>query len=90
MLKCHKTVRGVNINSNGLKVQSCKSKKHWWIIVYMFTLCEKLSLKLYDPTVHNFEVIYPSNLFVFFSEKVAYFLKVSITFPFYKQKFTAQ
>lgn len=56
----------------------------------MFTLYEKLSLKLYDPTVHNFEVIYPSNLFVFFSEKVAYFLKVSITFPFYKQKFTAQ
>ena len=48
----------------------------------------KLSWKSRIPTIYNFAVIYPWNLL--FTEKVAYFLRVSTVFSVYKQKFTAQ
>ena len=48
----------------------------------------KISGKLRIPNIYNFAVICPLNLQ--FSEKVAYFLTVSIAFSVYKQNFTAQ
>ena len=48
----------------------------------------KVSLKLRKPTIYNFAVIYRWNLL--FSQKVAYFLTVSIVFPVYKQNSTAE
>ena len=40
------------------------------------------------PTIYNFAVLYPWNLL--FSEKVAYFLTVSIFFSIYEQNFKGQ
>ena len=48
----------------------------------------KVSWMFFIPTVYNLAVIYPWNSL--FSEKVAYFLTVSIVFSVYKQKFSAQ
>ena len=48
----------------------------------------KVSWKFRIPTIYSFTVIYPWNLL--FSQKVAYFLTVSIVFVVYKQNFTAQ
>ena len=48
----------------------------------------KISRKFRIQAICNFAVIYPSNFL--FSEKVAYFLTVSIVFSVYIQNFTAQ
>ena len=48
----------------------------------------KISRKFRIPAIYNFAVIYASNFL--FSEKVAYFLTVSIVFSVYIQNFTAQ
>ena len=48
----------------------------------------KISRKFRIQAIYNFAVIYPSNFL--FSEKVAYFLTVSIVFSVYIQNFTAQ
>ena len=48
----------------------------------------KVFQKFGIPTIYNSAVIYPWNLL--FSEKVAYFLIISIVFSIYKQNFTAQ
>ena len=48
----------------------------------------KVSRKFHISTIYNFAVIYTWNLV--FSEKVAYFLTVSIVISVYKQNFTAQ
>ena len=46
----------------------------------------KVSWKFCIPAIFNFAVIYQWN--VLFSEKVAFFLTVSIVFSVYKQNFT--
>ena len=52
-------------------------------------LCvSKVSWKFRDPTTYNFAVIYQWHLL--FSEKVAYFLTVSLFFSVYRQNVTAQ
>ena len=52
-------------------------------------LCvSKISWKFRIPATYSFAVIYPWN--VLFSEKVAYFLTVSIVFSVYKKNFTVQ
>ena len=43
----------------------------------------KVSWKFHLSTIYSFAVIYPWNLL--FSEKVAYFLTISIVFSVYKQ-----
>ena len=48
----------------------------------------KVPWKFRIPTFYNFAVIYPWNLL--FTEKVAYFLTVSIVFSVNKQNFKAQ
>ena len=48
----------------------------------------KVSWKFRISTIYNFAVIYPWNLQ--FSEKVGYFLTVSIVFSVYNQNFPAQ
>ena len=48
----------------------------------------KVSWKFLISIIYNFVVIYPWNLL--FSQKVAYFLMVSIVFYAHKQNFTAQ
>ena len=48
----------------------------------------KASWKFCIPTTYNFAAIYLWNLL--FSEKVAYFLTVSIVFSVFKQNFTAR
>ena len=48
----------------------------------------KVSWKFRFPIVYNYAVIHPSNLL--FSQKVAYFLTVSIVFSVYKRNFKAQ
>ena len=48
----------------------------------------KASWKFCIPTIYNFAAIYLWNLL--FSEKVAYFLTVSIVFSVFKQNFTAR
>ena len=47
----------------------------------------KISSKFRILTTYSFAVIYPRNFL--FSEKVVYFLKVSIVFSAYKQNFTS-
>ena len=51
-------------------------------------IVSKVSWKFRIPTIYNLVVIYPWNLL--FSEKVAYFLTVSIVFSVYKQNSPAQ
>ena len=48
----------------------------------------KVSWKFGIPTIQNFSVVYLWNML--FSQKVAYFLTVSIVFSVCKQNFTAQ
>ena len=48
----------------------------------------KVSWKFRIPTIYNFVVIYPWNML--YSEKVVYFLTVSIVFSVYKQNSLAQ
>ena len=48
----------------------------------------KVSWKFRIPTIYSFAVICPWNLL--FSQKVAYFLTISIVFFVYEQNFTAQ
>ena len=48
----------------------------------------EVSWKFCIPTIYNLAVIHSWNLL--FSEKVAYFLTVSVVFSVYKQNFTAQ
>ena len=47
----------------------------------------KIPWKFRIPAAYDFAVIYPWNLL--FSQKVAYFLTVSVVFSVYKQNFTA-
>ena len=48
----------------------------------------KVSWKFRIPTIYKFVVIYPWNML--YSEKVVYFLTVSIVFSVYKQNSLAQ
>ena len=68
-----------------LKVQSCKLKK---ALINDHLHVSKVSWEFRITTIYNFAVIYPWNLL--FSQKVAYFLTVSVVFSVYKQKFTPQ
>ena len=53
------------------------------------SLCvSKISWKFCIPATYSFAVIYPGN--ALFSDKVVYFLAVSIVFSVYKKNFTAQ
>ena len=72
-------------NKKHLKIQPCKFKKHWYMIVYVFQKYPKnFAFKLF-LILQQFT---PWNLL--FSSKAPYFSTVSIVFYVDKQHFTVQ
>ena len=79
------TKRQITSNAKGVKGTVMQIEK---ALINDPLLVSKVSWKFRIATIYNFAVIFPWNLL--FSQKVIYFLTISIVFSFCKQNFTVQ